>query len=483
MFRDRLAVWILRLRQLLLPGRDERETADEMAFHLEQATREHLERGASPEEAKRLARLEFGAVESYRAQSRDARFGRGLEMWLRDLRLGLRRLLRAPAFTLLTLLTLSLGLGAAGAIWGVAHSLLFPAMPYPEPDRIVVFHTSWVEKPRGGASPAEVLDYEDRLGHVLGSIGASASGRLTLLGDGHATRASAAWVTQGLFGALGAPLVLGRGFTEEDVRQGAGLAVLSHRLWRERFGGDPEIVGEVMQVSGGQLEIVGVLGPGFDLPQALARDERHDLFLPMPIQPPVTTRGNHFLSVVARLGDGVGLATAKAAVQALAHDFETRFPDGYPPDMGFRVTLVPLADELRGPMRAPLAVLGLVVALLLFIAITNVLGLVLARLETRSHELALTTALGAGRAQLLRQVGLEHGLLVAAGGLGGLALAHWGTLTSKSLLPPSIGHLIVPRPASALVVGVLTLGLILLSTLAPLASASRWDLAARLRRA
>ncbi|MEM9555026.1 MAG: ADOP family duplicated permease [Acidobacteriota bacterium] len=480
MLRDRLIAWTVRLRHLVSPHADEREVAAEMQYHLDRATQEHIDAGVDPAEARRLARLEFGSLESHRAHAREVRFGHGLELWLRDLRLGLRRIARAPAFSLLTVLTLALGLGAAGALWSFALSVWTPPLPYPEPERVCLLRTAWAEKPDGGTSPAELLDYETQLGHVLEAVGASASGRLTVRGAG-GERVSAAWVTRGVFEALGAPPVLGRGFTADEVRDGADVAVLSHRLWRERFGADPETLGRTLEVGGGSLEIVGVLAPGVDLPHAVLRDERHDVFVPMPIAQPQTTRGNHFLTVVARLREGVELDTAHAEVAALGRAFTERFPSEYPPDMQFRLGLVPLPDEIRGPMTAPLAILGLVVALLLLIAVTNVVGLLLARLEQRRHELALTAALGAGRAQLLRQVGLEHALLVLCGGVGGGLLGVAATLAVRPALPPSIRHLVVPRPDAAWVVGALTVGLLLLVSLLPLVAAHRWNLATRLR--
>lgn len=425
-----------RVRSLLFPARMEKEVEDEIAFHLEMEQRELESGGLDRAEARRRARLRFGGVERVRAEARELRFGHLLEQLLRDLRLGLRRLRRSPGFTVVAVLTLAVGIGASTAIWSLARATLFASLPYDEPERLVVIRTSWTGQDEADASPAELLDYQARLGHVFEHVGGYAFDSVEVATAEGPRRLRAAFVSTGTLESLGVGPVEGRRFTGDEHRQTASAALLSHRAWKARFGGDPEIVGRPLRLSGGAVEIVGVLPPGRPLPESLLLDDPAEIVFPIGIHagqdPP---RGSHFLSTVARLRPGVEPSVARGEVAALGRSFERDFPEDYPVDMGFRLGVEPLSSWVRGPFVRPVGVLLAAVGFLLLVACANVAGLLLARTERRGPALALASVLGAGRLRLVRQLAVESALLALAGGLAGAGLAAAALRGLRFLLP------------------------------------------------
>mgnify|MGYP006171941657 CR=1 FL=1 len=254
--------------------------------------------------------------------------------------------------------------------------------------------------------------------------------------DGYLLR----WFKERGIPVLGVEPVLGRTFTaSEDLPDAEGVAVLSHALWQRRFGGSPTVLGRRITLGGVPRTVVGVMPPGFALPADLASREAAQVFVPLALDPAQRAeRGSHFLAGIGRLAPGAGVERASREAAALAASFVSEYPDEYPAGMRFDSFVLPLDEDLLGTVRRPLLLLSGAVALLLLAAATNVLALMLARAEDRRRELAVRTALGAGRGGLARLALAESLLLSLAGGAAGLLLALWAVEALPALYPAAL---------------------------------------------
>jgi predicted permease len=318
------------------------------------------------------------------------------------------------------LLTLALGIGANTAIFSVVNGLLLKPLPYPDPGRLVFILESnpALGFPRQGAAPPNFDDWR-RQSRVFAGMTALSERRFNLTGGESAETVQGARVTPEFFRVLGIRPALGRGFLpEEGGPDGARIAVLSDGLWRRRFGADPGILGRQVLIDEESVAVVGVLPPGFDLPS------RSEVWMPLPWKYAPETRGGHFLQVVGRLKPGVTLDQARAEMTTLAARLARQYPDS---NTGWTTLLFPLHDILVEEVRPALLLLLGAVAFVLLIACANVANLLLARLGGREREIAVRTALGAGRLRLARQMVTESLVLFLAGGALGLLLAAWAT--------------------------------------------------------
>ncbi|MDX1385859.1 MAG: permease prefix domain 1-containing protein, partial [Thermoanaerobaculia bacterium] len=220
--------WRERARRLLRKGAVEAEVAEEMRFHVEMETRDLVSRGVPPGEAARLARLRFGGVERFRAESRDGRWGAWLDRCAHDLFGAVRSLRHQPTFTAVTVATLALGIGGSTAIFTVVDTALLRPLPYPSPERTVWLQTTWAETPDGRVSPAEYFDYRSRLGDVFEAVGGYAFGAANLNDGGDPERVAVAGMTEQTLAALGTDPILGRDFTREEYETGAAVVLLAH---------------------------------------------------------------------------------------------------------------------------------------------------------------------------------------------------------------------------------------------------------------
>ena len=401
----------------------------------------------------------------------------------RDVGYALRMLRKSPGFTLVALVTLALGIGANTAIFSIVNGVVLQPLDYADPERIVRVQTSWAGEPDAGISPAEYYDYRDRL-DVFSSLGVYAFSSPSITGGDRPERLRGAFVSSGLLPALGVRPLLGRRFTDEEELPGHAVAILGYDLWQRRFDGDETIVGTRVTLNGESRTIVGVLPSGFRMPEDYTRGGATDVYLPLGIdRTTVANRGSHFLAGLARLQPGVPHETGAAAVRALATRMAAEYPDDYPANMQFTATALPLAEDVTGPVRPALFVLLAAVGLLLLVACANVANLLLARAEARRGELALRTALGAGRGRIARQLVIETLVLAGLGGALGVVLAAGGVELLVALQPPD-----VPRIAAvtidwrvlAFTTATTALAGLLLGVL-PALAASRSDPAAALR--
>ncbi|HEV2806260.1 MAG TPA: ABC transporter permease [Chthoniobacterales bacterium] len=350
-----------------------------------------------------------------------------------DLRYALRLLVKAPVFSVVAILTLALGIGANTAIFSAVNPTLFEALPYPHPDRVVTLLEVHADGSRGAGTFGMYQGLLERQ-HSLAAMAVLKPWRPTFTGPNEPERFEGQRVSASFFNVLGVTPILGRDFqAAEDQLNGPSVAIISDGLWRRRFGADPAMIGRQVTLDDKLYTIVGVMPPGFDNVLAPAAE----LWTPLQYDMSLGSAWGHHLRTVGLLRPGISLEQATREIDALAHAvLQERRPETYGPNVKF--VIASLQDEVtRGIRPALVAIVG-AVALLLVIAGVNVTNLLLARGAQRRSEFAVRAALGAGRAQLIRQVLTESLVLSLVGGGVGLVLAAFGMDALKALSPPGL---------------------------------------------
>ncbi|HET7470241.1 MAG TPA: ABC transporter permease, partial [Gemmatimonadales bacterium] len=352
-------------------------------------------------------------------------------LW-QDIRYALRSLAKAPGFTAVTLVTLALGIGANSAIFSVVNGVLIRPYPYPDPDRLVLVRETYGGMMQGSASGANALDWQARA-HSFQSLAVWRGMAVTLLGTGEPEELSAALISSDFFRTMGVTPIMGRGLLPgEDHGQGT-VAVISESLWRSRFGADPGILRRSINLGGMPYTVVGVA------PASLEYPGRVQVFLPLGFGTGrANDRDSHSYDVVARLKPGVTPAAAQQDLSAVARDLASEYPAT---NTGRGTVLLPFAGEMVGSIRPALLLLLGAVAFVLLIACANVANLLLARASSRTRELAVRAALGAGRRRLMQQAMAEAVVLSVIGGGLGLLVATWSVDALLALNPRGIPRL------------------------------------------
>ena len=384
-------------------------------------------------------RRAFSAALECRAMARDARqpfATHGVPrprnfMIKQDFVFALRMMRKAPGFTLTAVLATALGIGANTAIFTVVKQVLLQPLPYPDAARIVDVN----EYARGRASAVSPPNFMDwRAGNqTLTAISGYYDQVLTLTGGNEPSRVNAAVVDHYLTDVLGVTPMMGRAFSADDMRPGGRkLAILGYGLWQRAFGGDPRIVSRQITLEGELYEVIGVMPRGYNFPGET------DAWLPLRWEPDAmrdNQRGAHFIAAVGRLRPGVTAAQASADLDRIEQGIAARFPTKVG---GYTVAAVPLLSSMVESVQRPLMILFGAVAFVLLIACVNVANLLLARATTRTGEIAVRAALGAGRRQLFRQLLAESVVLSLAGGAAGLLLASWGVRALMAVAPADL---------------------------------------------
>ncbi len=440
-----LRAWLWRLGGLFGKRGRDRELAEEMESHLQMHIEDNVRAGMSPDEARRQALIKLGGVEQTIESYRERRSLPWLETLIRDVRYGLRMLAKAPALTFILVFTLALGIGVNSAVFSVVNGFLLRPLPVPHPEQIVVLASHQQGAPLGvtNVSYADLSDFRKQGADAFSDLFAYAPYPVGLSVDGRAHQITVSCVSGNYFSALGLKPVLGRLFLpgEGESRGDAPYLVLAYSYWQTRFGGDRSVIGKEVRVDGKPATIVGVAPEGFHGTYSVLDMDGYlplNMFVPGPEAGGLfTDRRMRALRVMGRLKPGVKMAQAQSVASVIAERLAKQYADA---DKGVSVRVVPETLSRPSPdvgtMIPAIAGLFLLLAgMVLLLACLNVGNILIARATVRQREMAIRSALGAGRGRLARQVLTEAILLAILGGAAGAILGAWASGSIGSMLP------------------------------------------------
>lgn len=489
----RVRAWFSRFAGLFRKSRRDAEMAEEMQAHLDLLTERNIAAGMSPENARNAALREFGGVEQIKEMARDQRIWRWADEFLQDIRFGARMLRRTPGFSILAILCLVLGIGTNAAVLSWIEGILI--RPYPlvtHQDRMFAFNaTTRGEQGYTGLSYPEFLDYEKNSTLFESFIVDRITGTTLSVGD-RAERASGAIVSANYFDALGVKPVLGRGFRPEEGegRNAHPVTVIGYKTWKDRYGGDPNIIGRTQMLNGVQHTIIGIAPERF---HGTFIGYSFSFWVPTSMQETFDTtgykledRGARWIEGYAFLKPGVTRQQADAELHAISQRLEKDYPET---NRGRDLSLAPLWKtpfNQAGNMTSTLAITMAVVFLVLLIACANVSNLLLARSLLRRHEMTMRLALGAGRRRLIKQLFTESLLLSLIAAAGGIAVGYWCRNALVLAFPSPMAGIVIDLPGQidwrVLVLSVaICIGSTMLFGLMPAIQASHVDLSGALK--
>jgi putative ABC transport system permease protein len=400
----------------------------EIREHIELETRENIDRGMAPEEARYAALRKFGNVSRVKEDARAVWSALWLEQLLQDVRLAFRLLCKSPAYTAVAILTVALGIGANTAIFSIFYATLLASFPYPNPDQLVVVWSN-VDGHRNVVSAGDYLDWK-RESKVFQILGAVASDEFNLSTGERPEQIEGSYLTPGFLDQLiGDKPFMGRYTLPEEAEPGKDhVVIITHKLWQRYFASDPNIIGKQVHLNGEPYTVIGVQPPG--QPDRLGRQ----LVVPMAFSPEQLNHDFHWLVVLGRLKPGITIAMANADLDIVARHIAEAYPKS---NKGWKVNVEPLKNDfLNHDVQIMLKFLQGVVAFVLLIACVNVANLLLARGATRQKEIAIRASMGASRQRIFGQFLIESLLVALVGGALGVALAYVLMKVILAAMPP-----------------------------------------------
>ncbi len=426
----------------------------EIREHIDIATRENIDRGMSPEQARYAALRKFGNVTLAKEDTREVWSLLWLEQLLQDVRFGLRVLAKSPGFTAIAALTLALGIGATTAIFSVVYGVLLSPLPYRNPEQIVRL---WEQNNTGGRMNFADANFADlrAQAHSLSALALYHNGIATVTGHGEPTRTATASVSRDFFSVMSVQPVLGRAFAPDEQRPKAPtVALVSYAYWKQTLGSIADLSSIRLNIDSQPASVIGVLPPGFRFP------DNSDIWISSELSAPLPSRSAHNDRLIGRLRDGISLPQARAELTSIAQKLKQQYGED---TAMVAVAVDPLREAMTNDVRPAFILLLSASGFLLLIACANVVNLMLAHAAGREKELSMRAALGAQRSRLIRQFLTESLLLSLLGGALGILLAYWGLNGLLALAPNDLPRLENVSMNSAVLL--FSLGIVLLVSL------------------